>query len=124
MQTIKDAALAAGLAEGRVSDVSAADNLTLPRPRVEVDFQPMTYTRSGRRLAVTRQDSRQTTKTELYETRLEVTARVYADSEVWLETFEYDFIAALPAGANDARGNWVKSGQPGRNSAKRSLLSG
>jgi hypothetical protein len=108
MQAITAAALAAGLPEGRVTDVSAKDNLTIPRPRLEVGFSPQSYARTGRKLAVTRAGDRQTVKTELYEIRFEVAARIYADDPVWLEAFEYDFIAALPGGANDSRGNWVK----------------
>jgi hypothetical protein len=108
MRIITDAALAAGLPEGRVTDVSAADNLTLPRPRVEVDFLPDSLTRTGRRLAVARAAEVQTTKKELYEVRFDLTAHVYAEDAAWLEAFEYAFIAAMPRGVNDQRGNWIK----------------
>ena len=125
MRMITNAALAAGLPEGRVTDVSAADNLTLPRPRLEVDFLPDSLTRTGRKLIVTRKEGIQTTKKELYEVRFDLTARVYAGSSsgpalesasgdapgdaTWLESFENAFVAALPRGVNDQRGNWKKS---------------
>jgi hypothetical protein len=108
MRIITDAARAAGLPEGRVMDVSAADNLTLPRPRLEVDFLPDSYTRTGRKLAVTREKATQSTKKELYEIRFDLTAHVYAEDAVWLEAFEYDFVAAFPRGMDDARGNWIR----------------
>jgi hypothetical protein len=108
MQMIAAAALAAGLPAGRVTDESAADNLTLPRPRLEAAFLPQTYVRTGRKLAVAREGGGQTIKTELYEVRFEITARVYAEDAAWLEDFEYGFVAALPDGANDSRGNWLK----------------
>jgi hypothetical protein len=109
MQIITKAGQAAGLPEGRVMDASAADNLTLARPRVEVSFSPQTYTYKGQKLGTERIGARQITKTELYETRLEVTAQIYADDAAWLEAFEYEFIAALAEGSrNDVRGNWVK----------------
>ena len=108
MSLLSNAALAAGLSEGRVTDVSAADNLTLPRPRLEVDFLPDTMTRTGRKLAVSRAGDTQSTKIELYEVRFDLTAHVYADDAAWLEAFEHDFVAAFPRGVNDARGNWVR----------------
>jgi hypothetical protein len=108
MQIITNAALAAGLPEGRITDVSAADNLTLPRPRIEVDFPPDSLSRTGRKLAVSREEDRQTTKKELYEVRFDLTAHVYADDASWLEEFENSFVAAFPRGVNDQRGNWVK----------------
>jgi hypothetical protein len=108
MQIITAAAVKAGLPEGRVIDVSASDNLTLARPRVEVDFLPEALTRTGRKLHVDRHQETQTVKKELYEVRFDLTAHVYADNEEWLEQFEYLFVAALPRGVEDARGNWIK----------------
>jgi hypothetical protein len=131
MQIISNAALAAGLPEGRITDVSAADNLTLVRPRIEVDFLPDSLTRTGRKLAITRAAAVQTTKKELYELRFDLTAHVYAPDEAWLaqartegvpggealrfasaaawlEEFENSFVAAFPRGVNDQRGNWIK----------------
>lgn len=108
MEIITTAATTAGVQADRVFDVSAADNLTLPRPRVEVNFLPGSYSRTGRKLAVTRAQSVQTTKKELYEARVDLTAQVYADNAAWLAAFENDFVVAFPRGFNDARGNWVK----------------
>jgi hypothetical protein len=108
MEIITSTALAAGIPRERVMSVSAADNLTLPRPRVEVDFLPDNFTRTGRKLAVSRKEAIQTTKKELYETRLDLTAHVYAESPEWLEAFEYEFVKAFPPGLNDSRGNWIK----------------
>jgi hypothetical protein len=107
MLIITEAAQAAGLPEGRVMDLSAADNLTLPRPRVEVEFLPDSLTRTGRKLAVARAGAVQTVKKELYEVRFDMTAHVYADDAAWLAGFEYAFVAAFPRGVNDDRGNWV-----------------
>lgn len=97
-----------GLAKDKIMSLSMADNLTLPRPRMELDFLAEPFFRTGRKLAVTRENNRQTTKTELYETWLEISANILADDEAWLLSFCYDFIATLPKGANDSRGNWVK----------------
>lgn len=107
-EVVTRAALAAGLPEGRVLGTpSAADNLTLKRPRLEVDILPETYTRTGRKLAVTRTDRRQKVKKELYTARLEATCNVLADDETWLTTFCRDFLAKLPRGFNDDAGNHV-----------------
>jgi hypothetical protein len=108
MRIVTDAALAAGMPAGRITDVSAKDNLTLPRPRMEVDFLPDTLTRTGRKLAVTRAETVQATKKELYEVRFDMTAHAYVNDAAWLEAFEYDFVAAFPRGVNDQRGNWVQ----------------
>lgn len=106
--TISQAALTAGLPEGRVMAQTAKDNLTLERPRIEVQFLPERYTRSGRKLAVTRTATELVRKRELYVVRLDVATNVLADNQGWLGDFCYHFMAALPAGANDSRGNYVK----------------
>ena len=67
MEAVTRAAVAAGLPAERVMTESAKDNLTLPRPRVEVQMQPATYKRTGRKLGVTRTETRHITKRELYE---------------------------------------------------------
>lgn len=105
---ITQAASAAGLPAGRVMMLSAGDNLTLPRPRVELEFLPESYTRTGRKLAISRAGDVQTTKKELYEVRLDLTANAYAADEAWLAAFCLAFVAAFPRGVNDTRGNWVK----------------
>lgn len=105
---ITAAALAAGLPEGRVIDQTAKDNLTLERPRVELQFLPERYRRTGRTLAVARTATELVRKKELYVVELSVAANVLADDRAWLAAFCHDFVAALPRGANDSRGNWVK----------------
>lgn len=107
-QTITQAALAAGLPEGRVIDITKKDNLTLDRPRLEIQFLPERFTRTGRKLAVSRTRDEQIRKRELYEVELTVNANVFADNWEWLETFCHDFVAELPSGGNDSRGNYVK----------------
>lgn len=105
---ITAAAAKAGLPSGRVMGLSEKDNLTLPRPRIEIDYLPNSYHRTGRKLAVTRKGGIQTTKKELYEVVIELTANVFAEQAQWLAAFEHDFVAAFPQGVNDARGNWIK----------------
>ena len=108
METITRAALAAGLPEGRIIDLANKDNLTIERPRIEVQFLPERYTRTGRKLAVTRTKTEHIRKRELYEVELTVNANVLADDRAWLEAFCVDFVAGLPRGGNDSRGNWIK----------------
>ena len=105
---ITKAALKAGLPEGRIFGLAAGDNLTLPRPRLEIEYLPGSYERTGRKLAVTRAGGMQTTKKELYEAAFDLTANALADDEAWLAAFEYGFVAAFPRGVDDARGNWVQ----------------
>ncbi len=106
-ETITRAAMASGLPEGRVIDLVKKDNLTLERPRVELQFLPERYTRTGRTLAFTRTGTEQCRKRELYKVELPVAANVLAEDRGWLGTFCYGFVVALPRGANDSRGNWV-----------------
>ena len=94
---ITRAALAAGLPEGRVIDKTQKDNLTIKRPRMELQFMPERYTRSGRTLGLSRDGAVQTRKRELYVVEQDVAANAMADDEAWLERFSYAFIAALPA---------------------------
>ena len=105
---ITQAALAAGLPEGRVYDVARKDNITQKRPRVEIQFLPEKHTRTGRMLGITRTQTEQVRKKELYAVELTVLANVFAESEQWLSGFCYAFMAALPRGRNDSRGNWVR----------------
>lgn len=107
-EVITRAALSAGLPEGRVMDIVKKDNLTIKRPRIELQFMPERYTRTGRKLAVTRTKTDLIRKRELYEVELTVNANVLADDRAWLEAFSVAFVAALPRGGNDNRGNWVK----------------
>lgn len=107
-EVITQAALAAGLPEGRVMDIVKKDNLTIKRPRIELQFMPERYTRTGRKLAVARTKTDLIRKRELYEVELTVNANVLADDRTWLEAFSVAFVAALPRGGNDSRGNWVK----------------
>ena len=105
---ITTAAQAAGLPEGRVIDQAAKDNLTLFRPRVEIQFLPERYQRTGRSLSVSRTLTELARKKELYTVDLSVAANVLAEDRAWLDTFCRDFVVNLPRGANDDRGNWVK----------------
>lgn len=107
-EVITRAALAAGLPEGRVIDIVKKDNLTLKRPRLELQFMPETLTRTGRTLDVRRRQTDQIRKRELYEVELTVNANILADDRDWLERFSYDFVAALSSGGNDSRGNWIR----------------
>lgn len=107
-ETITRTALAAGLPEGRIIDLAKKDNLTIERPRIEVQFLPERYTRTGRALAIRRTKTEQIRKRELYEVEQTVNANVLADDRAWLEAFCVDFVARLPRGGNDSRGNWVK----------------
>lgn len=105
---IKQAAEKAGLPQSNVMDVSAADNLTIPRPRIECQFLPESWKRTGRKLAVVRNGKSQTRKRELYEVRLTVTANILAENDAWLSRFKREFVKAFPSGVNDDQGNFVK----------------
>lgn len=123
METVTQAAVAAGLPAERVMTESAKDNLTLPRPRLEVQMQPATYKRTGRKLGVTRTKTQHTTKRELYEVSQQVLLNVLAEDENWLSKFGFEFVVALPKGVNDERGNWVgirvQKATPGKPPVKR-----
>lgn len=131
--TIREAAQKAGLDPARVYELVEADNLTIERPYMTVQFLPESYKRTGRKLDVTRTstevirssavDIRKPAKPangyapygaqvcrkrELYEVELLAAANILAEDEKWLADFCYAFVAALPRGLNDERGNWVK----------------
>lgn len=105
---IADAAQKAGLKPEKVINIVKKDNLTIPRPRLEIQFLPAAYKRTGRTLAFSRNGGEETRKRELYEVELEIAANVLAEDEVWLAAFCHDFVAALPNGKNDGRGNWIR----------------
>lgn len=105
---ITKAAEGAGLAPERVIPQVKKDNLTLTRPRMELQYLPESYTRTGRTLAYRRTKNALLRKRELYTVQLSVAANILAEDKAWLSAFCYDFVAGLPSGANDRRGNWVK----------------
>lgn len=107
-EIITVAAHRAGLSPERVIAQVKKDNLTIKRPRLELQFLPESYTRSGRTLAYERTKNELRRKRELYTVQLSVAANVLAEDRDWLSAFCYGFVAALPSGANDLRGNWVK----------------
>lgn len=116
---VNTAAIAAGLPEDRLMPLSAKDNITLPRPRMEYQVLPAKYRRTGRLLSKTpgtKENPVQTVKRELYAVDLNISLNVMAPdtgkdptgAEQWLADFERAFITALPRGGNDAAGNWVR----------------
>ena len=103
--------MAAGLPGERVISLSRGDSLTIPRPRIELQWLPETYTRTGRKLGHIKNDAdktRRTLKRELYQVKLDVSANILAETSLWIAAFERDFLAALPRSGNDTAGNWVK----------------
>lgn len=114
-QAVKEAAQKAGLNPDKVYELVAADNLTIKRPYMTIQFLPATYRRTGRKLGVWREEKKagcgialQAKKLELYEAELEIAVNVLANDEEWLGDFCYGFVQSLPRGINDKRGNWVK----------------
>lgn len=106
--SITAAACSAGLPQGRVINLTKKDNLTIARPRIELQFLPEKYTRTGRKLALHRTKTEQIRKRELYEVVQTVNANVLAEDQQWLDLFSVDFVDTLATGENDSRGNWVK----------------
>lgn len=107
-QVIRDAAIKAGMEAGKIYDAVEADNLTIKRPYMTIQFLPETFMRTGRKLDVKRTPTEIIRKRELYEVELGVACNVLFADEAWLSGFAYSFIANLPNGVNDARGNWVR----------------
>lgn len=92
-----------GCPEGRVIDMVKKDNLTLQRPRIELQFLPEKYTRTGRVLGVRRTALQQERTRELYEVVQTVNANVLADDRPWLEASALPLrrpcrVAAMTAG--------------------------
>ncbi len=109
MEKVRDGAELLGLPREKVMGKSLRDNLTLPRPRIELDFLPETLTRSGRKLGAGRIDrGALNIKRELYEASLPIAAQILADDEAWLKEFSWRLIAALPRGFDDEAGNYVR----------------
>lgn len=108
-QIISKAAEAAGLPTGRVIDISKADNLTIPRPRIELQWLPESYARTGRKLGHLPgpEKGKRLLKKEVYTAKLQVSANLLAEDAAWLAAFAPAFVGAFPRGVNDAAGNWV-----------------
>ena len=100
-----------GLPPGRVF-FEGKDNLTVPRPRIELQFMGETYRHLVRNLGISRIRTEdgyiQELKREIYTVREQVGVNVLADNEAWLKEFSKQFVKEFPRGRNDASGNWVK----------------
>jgi hypothetical protein len=109
-RVIEAAAEAAGLPAGRVIDMSKADNLTIPRPRLELQRLPQTYQRAGRKLGFKPGSGpgKRILKKAAYSASLQIAANILAEDAAWLEAFTLNFVRSLPRGVNDEAGNWVK----------------
>ncbi|MDE5831727.1 MAG: translation initiation factor 2 [Desulfovibrio sp.] len=108
LEAISYAANKAGLPDDKIIDIVKKDNLTIARPRIELQFLPEKLTRTGRKLAIDINEGIQSRKRELYQVEQDVAANVLAEDENWLEDFCYAFLAELPRGIDDKRGNFVK----------------
>jgi len=109
LEKVRDAAELLGLQRDRVMSQSLKDNITLPRPRIELQFLPETYERTGRLLGGQKEGGGLLkVKKELYQISMPVSAQIFATDEFWLKEFCYRLAAALPRGFNDAAGNYVK----------------
>jgi len=108
LEKVRDAAELLGLPREHVMTKSYQDNLTLPRPRVELDFLPETYQRTGRRLGEIKVSEGQLNiKKENYEINLPVVAQILARDPEWLKESCYQLAAALPRAFDDRHGNHV-----------------
>lgn len=100
-----------GLPEGRVL-TEGKDNLTVPRPRVEVQFMGEVYHSETKIIGITRFEDEnghfQELKKQLYIVREQAGLNVLAEDSGWLKTFCAGLIAEMPRGVNDSNGNWVK----------------
>lgn len=106
------AALANGLANDRILDESVADNLTIPRPRIELQWLGEAFNSAVKTLGTEKVKDENghslLLKKQLYVVKEEVAVNILADNEDWLAQFYLKFIASLPRGVNDVQGNWVR----------------
>lgn len=108
LEKVRDAAGLLGLPREHVMTKSYQDNLTLPRPRVELDFLPETYRRTGRGLGTIKlSEDHLKIKKETYEIDLPVVAQILAKDPEWLKESCYRLAAALPRSFDDRHGNHV-----------------
>ncbi len=100
-----------GLPEGRVM-TEGKDNLTVPRPRIEVQFMGEVYRSEVKTIGITRfkneNDNFQELKKQVYIVREQAGLNVLAEDSAWLKSFCSGLIAEMPRGVNDTLGNWVK----------------
>lgn len=110
-QIIESAAVTAGMPSSSVMDKPAKQNITLPVPRLELDYMPETLERSFQRIvkfnSVTDPTIYRTIRSRLYKRTLTVRAEVRSDDEAWMEAFAVDFIIALPGKTADENNNLV-----------------
>lgn len=111
---ITETAVKAGIPESNIIDI-APDSITLPKPRLDIQFLPETAIKTGRKLAETRNADGVNNILSLYEVRLSVACNIYTSTVDELEKLSGAFIKALPRKFADAENNivklWFASGQ-------------
>lgn len=113
-QVIKTGAIKAGIPEKNIIDL-AADSITLPKPRLDIQFLPEVFRKTGRTLAINKSDAGFEKILSVYEVRLGVACNIYTATTQELEKITNAFIKALPRKFANAENNivklWVASGQ-------------
>jgi len=108
---IKAAAVAAGLPEASVIDKPKKDSLTLPKPRVELEFMPENLIRSVKKIAKFPKPGAEMTyrtmRTRLYVRELTIRASVVTKEEDELEPLVRALLVSMPHRTSDSDNNLV-----------------
>lgn len=110
-----------GIAEGNFISTTAKDNITLSQPRLEYAFSNVTSTRNVRNLGVFLEKELAETgdetgdentvsvrKRELYQCSVTLNLVLFCEDSSFRSTFVEEFVATLPKGFDDSKGNFVK----------------
>lgn len=113
-QVIKSATIKVGIPEKNIIDL-APDSITLPKPRLDIQFLPEVFTKTGRTLAINKSAAGFEKILSVYEARLGAACNIYTTTTEELEILTTKFIKALPRKFANAENNvvklWVASGQ-------------
>jgi hypothetical protein len=102
---IKTAASKIGIEKVVLHTVS---NLTLPKPRLEIEFIPSTYIPTGRKIAKRQKDGKQIIVNERFEVDTPAMLYIIDNDDARIERLSNELIMAFPKGVADNYNNWVR----------------
>lgn len=110
--TIKTAAVSLGMKTASIMDQPAKQNITLPTPRLEIEYLDETLTRSVSRIAKfnapDKPETHRAVRSRIYTRSLLVRAVIRTDDPDWLSSFVNSLLVTLPAKMADSENNLVE----------------
>jgi hypothetical protein len=106
-QIIIETLTACGLNEASIILKPEKDSILLPSPRAEIEYQEEDIKRKFKKLSVSRSETEETIKVQIYSCELLVSLAIKSKDKQWLSDFVESFLISLKRKQSDMNGNLV-----------------